>query len=72
MAGPCKPQEVTGGSGGSSLASLGREEQGEPVHGHSPYPSLPASAGPLSSAQLSFPSLLRFIFVSSVICKEPL
>lgn len=43
-----------------------------PIHGQIPYPSLPASAGPLSSAELSFPSLLRFILVSSVICKEPL
>lgn len=44
----------------------------KPGHAQSPYPSPPASAGPLSSAALSFPSLQRFIFVSSVICNEPL
>lgn len=65
----CDPQ---GCSGHSGLASLGQEERDQPVHGQIPYPSLPASAGLLSSAELSFPSLLRFIFVSSVICKEPL
>lgn len=72
MAWPCEPQEITGCSGDSSLTSLGQEEQDEPIHRQIPYPSLPASAGPLSSAELSFPSLLRFIFVSSVICNEPL
>lgn len=61
-----------GCSGHSSLTPLGQEEQGEPIQAQIPYPSLPASAGPLSSAELSFPSLLRFILVSSVICKEPL
>lgn len=72
MAWPCEPQEIRAALGTAASPHWDRRSRMSPIHGQIPYPSLPASAGPLSSAELSFPSLLRFILVSSVICKEPL
>lgn len=70
----CEPQGASQGCPGASTLlphSGKRRRRMKPSHACSPYPSLPASAGQLSSAVLSFPSLQRFIFVSSVICNEP-
>lgn len=73
MAWPCEPRERHGESEGQQpLTWLRQEEEDETSRAQPPYLSAPASAGLFSSAVLSFPSLQRFIFVSSVICNEPL